>query len=70
MSDVVKRAEAPNLWEIWNEWSAEIVHANFNPSNEELEEICKQEGWLDDEEWSHLKKYIHVSRDTHLYEKE
>lgn len=63
MSNVVKRVENPELWEVWNEFKAESVYTRFEPSKEDLQEICNVEGWEEE------LRYIHVFRDTHLYTK-
>ena len=74
---LTRKARNNNIWEIWNEWAAESVYfRGGKPNAAEVREIVENE-W----EWradlggtgkdidEFIRKYIHVDKLPHVYEK-
>ena len=59
-----------NIYEIWNEFSAESVYFLGKPTAGEVREIVKKEwfGEYDSDLDGYIKQYIHVDKLPHLYE--
>ena len=55
----MKVSKKHNIWEIWNEWTAESVYCDFKPTKEEIAEIASKVGWWQPEQkTSHWMKFV------------
>ena len=61
-----------NIWEIWNEWTAESVYFVGKPTKDQILEIVVSE-WGESVEWTpgtlddYIRKNIHVDKLPHVF---
>ena len=66
----MKVKEDHDIYEIWNEYTCESVYCFFKPTDEEVVEVARQQGWWSSgNKTSMWMKYIKVYKLEPMYEK-
>lgn len=50
----MKKDTKLGIWEVWNEYAAESVYVDHNPTWKDIEEIIKKEKWPGPESFTHI----------------